>query len=324
MNVFVTGATGFIGGHLARKLRERGDEVTALVRNPDKARQLVDLGCTLVRGDLSDGATIEDAMSGRDAVIHSAAVYKVGIPRTEHQAMYETNVEGTETVLGAALEAGIPKVVYVSTVGILGNTGGKVVDETHRREGPYTSYYEETKYLAHEVAGRLIGQGLPCVIAMPGGVYGPGDQSDVRQILDRFLAGKMPAMALGDAGFTFVHVEDVVDGLLLALDKGRPGESYVLGGEIATVEKLITKLGAAAGRKPPRFNVPTGVLKAMAPAGPLIGKLAGFPPNLKELISASDGVTYWASHDKAASELGYSPRPLEEGLEQTLVAEGRI
>ena len=324
MKVFVTGATGFIGGHLARKLRERGDEVLALARNPERARHLAELGCKIVRGDLLDVGAISAGMSGCDSVIHSAAVYKVGIPSSEHRSMFDTNVTGTEIVLGEALKAQIPKVVYVSTVGILGNTKGQVVDETYERQAGYTSYYEETKYLAHDVAKRLIARGLPCVIAMPGGVYGPGDQSDVRQILDRFLAGKMPAMALTDTGFTFVHVEDVVDGILAALDKGRPGESYVLGGEITTVGDLITKLANVAGRKPPRWTVPTGVLKAIAPAGPLIGKMAGFPPNLKELITASAGVTYWAGHDKARSELGYSPRPLEQGLRETLVEEKRI
>jgi dihydroflavonol-4-reductase len=117
-----------------------------------------------------------------------------------------------------------------------------------------------------------------------------------------------------------VYVDDVADGILLAHDKGSVGESYVLGGEIATMRDLVEKTAAIAGRKPPKRDLPSGVIKLAAPAGPLVGKLMGFPPNFRELISASDGVTYWAKDDKARAELGYSPRDLETGLRQTLAS----
>jgi nucleoside-diphosphate-sugar epimerase len=326
VKVFVTGGTGFIGGRVVAKLRERGDEVRALARNPEKGAGLAELGCEIVAGDLSDTAAIEVGMEGCDAVIHGAAVYEVGIPKSEHRAMYDANVAGTENVLGAALAAHAPKVVYVSTVGAFGNTRGKVVDETYEHPGSsFTSYYEETKYEAHQIAERLIAEkGLPCVIVQPGGVYGPDDHSAIGTQIDQFLAGKMPALIFGDLGFNLVHVDDVADGILLALDAGEAGEAYVLGGEITTMRGLFEVLADVSDRRPPRFTVPTGLVKLMTPIGPLVGKAMGQPPNLREMISAADGVTYWAKHDKAMAQLGYQPRDLSEGLRDLLAAEGKL
>lgn len=323
MKVFLTGATGFIGGHVTRKLRERGDEVRALVRNPEKGRALGELGCELLPGELADQSAIESGVEGCDAVIHAAAIYEVGIPSSHRERMYEANVRGTERVLGAALAAGTPRVVYVSTVAAIGNTEGEIVDETYVHRENYTSYYEETKHLAHKLARKLIDeQGLPCVIVQPGGVYGPGDHSQIGNLIEQFVKGRMPMLMLADAGFNLVHVEDVADGILLALDRGAPGEQYVLGGEIARMRDLIAKVAEISGRKAPTKTLPTGLLKLSAPLGPIIGPVLGFPPNLRELISSADGVTYWARHDKAMRELGYSPRPLDQGLRETLSAEG--
>src|SRR5436190_15125295 len=254
MRVFLTGGTGFIGGHVARKLRERGDDVRAYVRSAAKGADLEALGCELVVGDLSDRAAMTTALAGCDAMIHNAAVYEVGIPESEHRAMYEANVLGTENALSAALAAQTPKVVYVSTVGAFGNTHGEVVDETYEHPGrEFTSYYEQTKYEAHQVAKRLIAdEGLPCVIVQPGGVYGPDDHSAIGTQINQFLAGKMPLMAFPDLGMNMVYVEDVADGILLALDKGDPGEAYVLGGEITTMRELIGAVGRVADKKPPK------------------------------------------------------------------------
>src|SRR5262249_53169156 len=150
-------------------------------------------------------------MHGCDAVIHGAAVYEVGIPKSERAAMYEANVLGTERVLRAALEEKIPKVVYISTVGAFGNTNGQVVDETYVHPGDdYTSYYEETKVQAHQIAERLIeDEDLPGVIVQPGGVYGPNDSSPLGVQINQFLDGKMPAIAFPDLGMNMVHVDDV-------------------------------------------------------------------------------------------------------------------
>jgi dihydroflavonol-4-reductase len=326
MRVFVTGATGFIGGHVARQLRERGDEVRALVRSPEKSGTLSELGCELAPGDLSNVDAIRSAMEGCDAAIHGAAMYEVGIPESEHRAMYEANVIGTENVLRSALGAGLEKVVYVSTVGAFGNTKGQVVDESYEHPGvAFTSYYEETKLEAHRLARRLISEaGLPCVVVQPGGVYGPDDHSPLGRQMHQFLAGRMPLIAFPELGFNMVHVDDVAAGILLALDKGEVGESYVLGGQLTTMRELIETLAKVSGKTAPKRAIPTGLMKAMTPLGPVVGKAMNQGPNLRELITSADNVTFWARHDKAMNELGYSPRGLEQGLRDMLQAEGRL
>jgi len=325
MKVFLTGGTGFIGGEVGRQLRARGDEVACLVRSPGKAAKLTDLGCELVAGDLGDVEAIRRGMEGCDAVVHAAAMYEVGIPVKQHPAMWEANVAGTEHVLAAAREAGVAKVVHVSTVGVFGNTHRQVVDESYEHPGKdFTSYYEETKLEAHRIARRMIEDGLPGVIVQPGGVYGPDDTSQVADLLREFFAGKLVLMPFPELGICLTHVEDIAGGILLALDRGRVGETYVLSGPVTTMREAIETVAAATGRKAPRYAMPTAMLKALTPIGPLVGRLMGQPPNLRELISSADGVTFWAGHEKASRELGYAPRGLEEGLRQTLAADERF
>jgi nucleoside-diphosphate-sugar epimerase len=326
MKVFVTGGTGFIGGEVVRQLRARGEEVCCLVRTPAKGGKLAELGCELIPGDLDDAKAIREGMEGCAAVIHAAAMYEVGIPASQRPVMRAANVGGTERVLRAALEAGIPKVLYVSTVGIFGNTHGKVVDESYEPPGrDFTSCYEETKWEAHQIAKRMIGEeGLPCTIVQPGGVYGPGDTSSIAELLNQFLAGKMPLIPFPELGICLSHVEDIAAGIILALDRGETGETYVISGPATTVREAIGLVSAITGRKAPKHAIPTPLMKAMIPIGPLVGKLMGQPPNLRELISSADGVTFWASHEKASRELGYEPRGLERGLRETLTAEGKL
>ncbi len=325
VKVFVTGGTGFIGGTVVRQLRERGDDVVCLVRSPEKAAKVTALGATLASGDLSDAEAIRNGMQGCDAVVHAAAMYEVGIPAKQHPAMWEANVAGTENVLRAAGDAGVAKLVYVSTCGVFGNTHKKVVDETYEHPGKeFTSYYEETKLEAHRIAKRMIDDGLPGVIVQPGGVYGPDDTSQVADLLQEFFAGKLPLLPFPELGICMTHVEDIAAGILLALDKGRVGETYVLSGPVTTMRETIETIAAASGRKAPKHAMPTTLMKAMIPIGPLVGKLMGQPPNLRELISSADGVTFWASYEKAERELGYQPRGLEEGLRAMLEAEGRM
>jgi dihydroflavonol-4-reductase len=319
MRAFVTGGTGFIGGRLVQKLRERGDEVVALVRSAGRADQLARHGCEIVEGDLSSTDAIRRGMQGCDAVFHVAAVYKVGIPTSEHDAMYESNVRGTERVLDAASEANAKRIVYVSTVGVFGNTHGKVVDETYHRNGDdFLSWYEETKYRSHEVALDRIAKGAPIVIVQPGGVYGPGDHSELGNIIDQTRTGKLKMLMFPQTGFNLVYVDDVAEGIVLAYDKGQTGESYVLGGEISTMGDLIRKVAALSDRKAPQREMPAALMKMAIPIGPVVGKVLGFPPNLGELIRSSDGVTYWATDEKARRELGYAPRDMDTGLRQTL------
>ena len=326
MKVFLTGGTGFIGGEVARQLRARGEEVACLVRNPARAAKLTELGCELVAGDLGDEAAIRSGMSGCDAVVHAAAVYEIGIPAKQRPAMWEANVAGTERVMKAALAEQIPRIVYVSTVGIFGNTHKEVVDESYRNpETDFTSYYEETKLEAHKAVQRLIDdEGLPAIIVQPGGVYGPEDTSQVADLLEQFFAGKLPLMPFPELGICMTHVEDIAGGILLALDKGRLGETYVISGPVTTMREAIETVAQVSGRKAPKRALPTGLMKAMIPIGPLVGKVMGQPPNLREIISSADGVTFWASYEKAERELGYSPRGMEEGLRQTLEADERF
>jgi nucleoside-diphosphate-sugar epimerase len=326
VKIFLTGGTGFIGGEIARQLRDRGDEVVCLVRNPEKGKAVAALGCELAAGDLSDEAAIGAAMQGCDAVIHAAAMYEVGIPAKQRPAMWEANVAGTERVMKAALEAKVPKIVYVSTVGVFGNTNKQIVDETYEHPGQeFTSYYEETKLEAHKIVKRMIAeQDLPAIIVQPGGVYGPGDTSQVADLLQEFFAGKLPLLPFPELGICMSHVEDIAGGVLLALDKGRLGEIYVISGPATTMRGAIEMVASVSGRKAPKHNLPTPLMKMLIPIGPLVGKMMGQPPNLRELISSGDGVTFWASYEKAERELGYAPRGLEEGLRQTLEADDRF
>jgi nucleoside-diphosphate-sugar epimerase len=320
MRAFLTGGTGFIGGQVARKLRERGDEVVALARSAEKAKALRELGCEVVEGDLSDGDAIRRGLQGCDSAFHVAAVYKVGIPKSERQPMWEANVHGTERVLDAAIEAGTGRVVYVSTANVFGNTHGEVVDETHERDESegFLSFYDETKYRSHQIARDRIARGAPIVIVQPTAVYGPGDHSEIGNMIDQTRTGKLRMKAFPELGLVFVHVEDVAEGVLLAYDRGQVGESYILGGERSSMGDLVDKTAELCGRKPPRMTLPPVLAKLSAPLGPLVGPALGFPPNLSEAIRASNGVTYLASDDKARRELGYSPRGFDAGLRQTL------
>jgi nucleoside-diphosphate-sugar epimerase len=324
LRVFLTGATGFIGGFVAGKLRERGDEVAALVRSPDRARELARLGCELVEGDLSDAAAIRRGVQGCDAVIHGAALYKVGLPKSQQGAMWDANVGGSERVFDAAIEAGVARIVYVSTIMVFGNTHGQVIDETYERPAsePFMSCYEETKHRSHQVALERIAAGAPIVMVMPGGVYGPGDQSDVASMINQARTGKLKAKVFPEFGGTYVYVEDVAEGVLLALDRGEVGEAYLLGGERSTLGTLLDSAARLAGRRPPRMTLPGAALTAMAPLGPVIGPLMGFPPNMREAIRSTRDTTYWARDDKAQERLGYRGRDLDTGLRDMLAALG--
>ena len=320
MRAFLTGATGFIGSHIARALRARDDEVVALVRDPDRAADLLELGCELEQGELADGERLRAGMEGADGVFHVAAVYKVGVPERERDMLMRVNVEGTANVMDAAADVGVPRMLYVSTVNVFGNTHGRAVDESYRRElsEGFLSAYDESKYWAHELALERIAQGAPIVIAQPGGVYGPGDHSELGDLIDRIGGGRMPLVPFGEMGVGLAHVDDIAAGILLAFDAGQIGEPYVLTGELVRMRELCGIVARIAGRREPVLPLPTWAIRSVAPLAPLLGPPLGFPPNLREAISASDGVTYWASDAKARRELGYSSRPLEVGLRETL------
>jgi nucleoside-diphosphate-sugar epimerase len=319
VRAFVTGGTGFIGSRVVKRLRDRDDEVVVLARSPEKA---AGLDAEVVQGDLSDADAIRRGMEGCQAAFHIAADYRVGMPKSKRESMYDANVRGTERVFDAAADAGVDRVVYVSTVNIFGNTNGQTVDETYSRNEAdgFVSYYDETKYLAHKLAQERAAAGAPIVIVQPGLVYGPGDHAIVGELIDQASRGKMPAKAFPDLGYNAVFVDDVADGIVRAHDNGRIGESYVVGGEITTQGKLIEKAAEIGGKKPPRVTVPPVLLKAMIPIGRFVGPAMGLPPNFREMISAAHNVTYLAKDDKARRELGYAPRDLDTGLRETISA----
>ncbi|MGH2821044.1 MAG: NAD-dependent epimerase/dehydratase family protein, partial [Actinomycetota bacterium] len=214
---------------------------------------------------------------------------------------------------------GVGRIVYVSTINYFGNTLGRVLDETDERPVlVFVSCYDETKYRAHEAAKQRIEKGAPAIIVQPGSVYGRGDHSIVGQMISDAATGRLRMKMFPETGFNLVYVDDVVDGILLAHDKGVVGECYVLGGEISTMGDLVDKAAGLSGRKAPRLTLPPVLARVSAPFGPLIGRAMGLPPNMRELIAASDGVTYWAKDDKARRELGYRPRSLDEGLRELL------
>ena len=315
--IVVTGGAGLVGRAVVRLLRERGDTVVALVRDLRRAAFLAELGAELIQSDLADVATLADILRGTDALIHAAGSYRVGIPKSERGAMWDANVGTTTRLLDAAEAAGTPRIVYVSTGNVYGNTHGTTVDETYRRNirDGFLSWYDETKFGAHEVALQRARAGAPIVCVLPSQVYGPGDHSALGQQLGLARAGKLPYRALDDVGLGFVHVDDLAAGIVAALDRGAAPGTYVLSGprhQLSVALEVSARLG---GQRPPRLRIPSGLLRALAPIGRFVGQA-----NLREVVSAGSGVTYYASADKAARELGFAPRDLETGLRDTFEA----
>lgn len=317
MRYFVTGATGFIGGRVARRLAQRGDEVVALVRTPSKATALRELGIALAEGDITDRESMRAPMTGVDGVFHIAAWYKIGARnRREARAI---NVDGTRNVLELVRELAIPKGVYTSTLAVYSDTRGALVDESYRHEGPWLSEYDRTKWAAHyEVALPAIEAGLPLVIVQPGVVYGPSDTSLVGLSFVQYLRGKLPATPKKSA-FCWGYIDDTVEGHLLAMDKGRPGESYNICGPPHTMQEVFEVAERITGIRAPRMHPGPGMLRTVAAVMRVVEKVLPLPATYaSESLRVSAGATYLATPEKARRELGFEARPLEEGLRETL------
>jgi len=322
MRYFVTGATGFIGGELARQLTAAGHQVVALVRTPAKAAVLRDLGVELHPGDITDRDSLRAPMRGADGVFHVAAWYKVGVrERADAEAI---NVGGTRNVLELMRELAIPKGVYTSTVAIFSDTRGQLVSETYRFAGTHLSEYDRTKAKAHyEVVEPMMHAGLPLVTVLPGIVFGPGDTSSIRTALIDTLRGKLPVLPSRTAG-CWAHVEDTVRGHVLAMEQGRPGEDYIIAGEPRTFLEAFTAAARLANRRPP-MAVPPGLLAAMAPVAGLVENVFRLPPAYTaEGLRVIAGTTYFGSNAKARRELGFTPRAFDEAWRATVEHELRL
>lgn len=325
MRYLVTGATGFIGGRVARLLREAGHEVRALVRSRAKpeSQALEKEGIALVDGDIVDRASLTPAMAGVDGVFHLAAWYKVGAK--DKEVARAINVTGTRNVLETMRDLRVPKGVYTSTLAVFGDTHGKVVDERYRPEWPYVSEYDRTKGEAHfEVALPLMQAGLRLVVVQPGLNYGPGDTSQVRDIWIQYLTRKLPAVPKGVA-YCWAHVEDTARAHVLAMQKGRPGECYIAAGPAHTLDEAFAIAEKITGVKPPRLHMGPTMLKAMAAVSSLFERVMDVPEQMaSETLRVSAGVTYLGTSAKAQKELGFTARPLEEGLRETLLHEMKL
>lgn len=319
MRCFVTGATGFVGGRLTHQLRAAGHEVFALARDPTLAGSLARMGAHLVRGDVTDKESMRAGMSGAHVVFHVAGWYKVGVKDTSPGQV--VNVDGTRNVLELMRELRIGKGVYTSTLAVNSDTHGQVVDESYHFRGRHLSEYDRTKAEAHEIAQSFIREGLPLVIVQPGLIYGPGDQGPSHEMFVRYLTRRLPMMPSGLA-FCWAHVDDVARGHILALEKGRVGESYFLCGPVHTLVEALRMAERICGVPAPRLVVPPALLSVLSGVTGVLERVAAVPDEYSaEYLRVNAGTTYIGSNAKARSELGWTPRPLEDGLRETLEAE---
>jgi nucleoside-diphosphate-sugar epimerase len=315
--VYLTGATGFIGGRVAAILAARGDRIRCLVRDASRARALQALGAELVAGDVTDRAAHERGLRGADAAIHLAAIYDIGV--VDAAALEHTNIGGTAAFFDAVQSAHTARAIYVSTTVALGPVAAGIGDEASRNHPPYSSEYERTKTEAHLLAVQAQQAGAPVIIVCPAYVYGPGDGGPGGRFLRDLLRGRVPALLTGPAWFSFVHVDDVADGIVRALDNGRVGESYVLSGEDATINDFAQLAAALAGARGPllRFPPSLALLTGRLLDGVTLVTGARFPITAENVRTVS-GHRWLHSHAKATAELGWEPRPMAAGLPETI------
>ncbi|MEF8793270.1 hopanoid-associated sugar epimerase [Thiohalorhabdus sp.] len=315
MTTLVTGANGFIGSSVARQLVAAGYGVRALVRPGAPRDNLAGLPLAIVEGDLTDPDSLAAALSGCRFLIHIAADYRLWVPDPDR--MYRTNLDGTRNLMQAAQEAGVKQIVYTSSVATLGiHSDGVAGDETTPAgPGDLIGPYKHSKFLAErEVTQQIHDDGLPAVIVHPSTPVGPRDSRPTptgRMILDA-ARGKMPAFV--DTGLNLVHVDDVAWGHMAALEHGRIGEHYILGGENYTLKQMLTEVAELTGRKPPRVRLPHGLVLPIAYLAEAWARVSG-----REPLATVTGVRLsrkpmFFSSAKAREELGYRPRPARHAL----------
>jgi dihydroflavonol-4-reductase len=319
MRCFVTGGTGFVGGAVVRKLLAEGHRVRALVRHGTNTRQLDGLQVERIAGDLNDGAALREGMAGCGWVFHVAALYAYW--GYSWQQFLETNVEGTRRVLNAASQSGPQRVVYTSSIATLGipKDGMPGDEETPVTFADMIGFYKRSKFLAEEVAREFIREGLPVVIVNPAAPVGVGDHKPTqtgKMIVD-YLNGKMPAYV--DTGLTIVDVDDVAAGHLQAMEKGRIGERYILGGENLTLKQVLDMLAEVSGLPQVKRRIPRIVALAWAYIDTGLARMNGLhiPAATPAAVRVSSKKEYFSSA-KAMRELGYTYIPAREALRKAV------
>lgn len=317
MRALLTGATGFIGSHVARLLSEKGVEVTALVRPSSDREALSGIRLKVLLGSVTDAAVLERAVRGMDYVFHIAADYRFWVP--DAQNMCATNVEGTRLVLEAACQAGVGRIVYTSsavTVRCPHDRLGTEQDFLQPEEARST--YQRTKILAEQVAWRFIESRAPITIVNPSTPIGSGDRrpTPTGQLLIDFLAGRLPAYL--EATFNWIAVTDVAAGHWLAATEGRVGERYILGHQNLSLGAFLSLLGEVSGRRPPRIQIPYAVAWCAGACGELVGRLTGGVPraSLEGVSMARQPMRYDSA--KAVKDLGLPQTSLRDALHEAV------
>lgn len=311
----VTGASGFVGAAVARALLARGGEVRAMVRETSDRSNLADLDVEMVRGDLRTGAGLDEAVRGCDSVFHVAADYRLWVPDPE--VMHEINVEGTGRLLRAAMQGGVERIVHTSSVSTIGYTAdGTPGDElTPASIEGMIGPYKRSKFLAEKLVQRMATEeGCPVVIVNPSTPIGPGDikPTPTGRVIDDAVHGRMPAFV--DTGLNIVHVDDVAAGHLLAHDRGRIGDRYILGGEDLSLQELLGRIAGLVGRRPPRVRLPHQFAMGIAHIAEAWSRLSGNVPQVTVDAVRMSQQKMFFSWAKAHAELGYAPRPVEQAI----------
>lgn len=315
MKALVTGASGFVGAALVRRLLAGGHDVRVLVRRASVRQNIDGLPVETVTGDLLDHASLASAIRGCDALFHCAADYRIWVPDPER--MFRINVDGTRALMLAALQAGVSRIVYTSSVATLATaTADRLGDETRSATpqdciGPY----KRSKVLAEAEVAKLVDErGLPAVIVNPSTPMGPHDvkPTPTGRVIVEAAAGRMPAFV--DTGLNVVHVDDVAEGHLLAFAKGRVGERYVLGGENMRLAAILAEIAALYGRKPPRVRLSHAALMPLAVVAEAWARIAAREPFITvDGLKMARKLMFFSSA-KAERELGYAPRPARDAI----------
>ena len=316
--VLVTGASGFVGSAVARRLVERGFSVRALVRASSPTAHLAGLDLEFARGDLRDADSVRQAMSGVRYLFHVAADYRLWARDPEE--IVRTNVLGTRIIMEEAMRAGVERIVYTSSVATLVcRQSGDAADETAPlQEAHAIGAYKRSKVVAERLVEAMVAQGLPAVIVNPSTPIGPGDvkPTPTGRMIVEAAAGRMPAFV--DTGLNMVHVDDVAAGHLAAFERGRIGERYILGGQNAPLSEILAVVAAEAGRSPPRIRLPRAAIVPLAFVSEAMARHSGREPmvTLDALRMSKNRMFFSAA--KAERELGYQARPYVEAVRDAI------